>query len=98
MKFTAKIKDHTGKEREIRFMSYLPLEKHFALPGLFAGVDDKDPRTYIPLFQEIIESWTFEGSPQDATAYGKLDVFVMQSMGDAVLRHLRERRGVDLKN
>ena len=50
------------------------LGEGYDIIGLFTGIDSNDLRTSIPIMSKMIESWEFEGDPNDPAAYDNLDV------------------------
>ncbi len=67
MEFTVAGKKVVLRER-------ITLGEGYDIIGLFSSIDTNDLRTSIPIMVKMIESWEFEGEPDDPASYDQLDV------------------------
>ena len=67
MEFTVAGKKVVLRER-------ITLGEGYDIIGLFSSIDTNDQRTSIPIMVKMIESWEFEGEPDDPASYDQMDV------------------------
>ena len=61
-----------GKKVVLR--EHITLGEGYDIIGLFSSIDTNDLRTSVPIMTKMIESWEFEGEPDDPAAYNQMDV------------------------
>ena len=73
----ALVYEHTVNGKRVTLKRRLPGKDARGLAELINRVGEvvNDPLMLVPLGLALIESWEFEGSPQEATSYDELDVF-----------------------
>lgn len=60
--------------KEVRAIGRVTLKAAPELSALLARVSDLDSRVLVKFCQLAVESWDFDGSPQDRRAYDEMDV------------------------
>jgi hypothetical protein len=85
-------------EHTVALRDRLPLRTHANVVKLLADVTTHDLKTAIPLAQAVIESWDFEGSPQDDAAYEEMDAGDAYRLFKAIEADLERRMLGEPKN
>ena len=72
------------------------------LPAMLTACQDGDFRTQVKVMRLVVESWGFEGSPNDPKAYEEMDIFsefnpLSRKVGEYLIERLTGANG-DLKN
>lgn len=67
--------------KEVVFRKRFPAKDHWDLPQRLSTIAEQANRgelnlkEAVPVFQHTIASWEFDGDPNDADAYGELEMF-----------------------
>lgn len=62
----------TGKKVVLK--DSIPLSEGYDLLGLILEGTNKDMKTMVPIMMKVIESWEFDGDPNNKESYEQLDV------------------------
>lgn len=91
--------DITVAEKRVTFRDSYPVAEFAGLRKRIAGLDiDAQWDARAKVLREFVESWEFEGDPQDVGSWGLLDFFHMQAIENAISTEIIQERAQYAKN
>ena len=91
--------DITVGGKAVAFRDSYPVAEFGGLRKRIAALDaDAEWDARAKVLREFVESWEFDGEPQDVQSWGKLDFFEMQAIENAVATEIIQARAVYAKN